>query len=757
MYAEDARTTGGIRAEHEGNEYARNMKAAQTRGRAGVRSRAADKRRPRSAGIMETTMKTLIKRILSPAAARALTVLTAVCLIFCAAGCNKNTPIENGYTQYNEIVIETPAVSPAAVDTEIDPGDADPSFDSGSAVNIILSGNGAGTEGKGVSFENGTVTVSAAGTYVIKGELESGGITVRASKEDDVKLVLDGVNISNSGFAALYVFSADNVIVTLAEGSENYLSSSGDFSQIDENNVNACVYSKDDIAFNGGGTLVVNCESGHGIAAKDDMAVSGTVMRITAGGHGINVNDSLKIDGASMTVRSGKDAIHCENGEDAGLGNVYVSKGSFTFVTEGDGIDASGIVRIDGGTFDVESGNYRDPEQSADFGEIGFGGFGGRGSGFGGWGGGSSAASETDSVSTKGIKADKEVDIMGGSFRLVCEDDAIHSDGRVFIGGGSFDISTGDDGIHADGEIMIYTPDGCDVKINNSYEGIEAPVITVNAGPGSIYVNATDDGFNASNGQGEGGFGGFGGFGGRGQGASGQTSGDSVILTFLSGTVTVNSGGDGIDSNGTVEVKGGLIRVSGPTSNNNGALDYGYKAVITGGTFIACGSSGMAQNFGSGSTQGSILLNCGSVEGGTEVRVTDGGEVIVSFTPAKQFGSILVSTPEMKAGGTYTVSAGSFSSEIKLTSLIYNGGGGTGPGGQGGSQGGNPGGMGPGGQGGSQGGNPGGMGPGGQGGSQGGTETEAPGGSAGEGDPGGMGSGDVAPGDFGQLNPGRSS
>ena len=164
------------------------------------------------------------------------------------------------------------------------------------------------------------------------------------------------------------------------------------------------------------------------------------------------------------------------------------------------------------------------------------------------------------------------------------------------------------------------------------------------------------------------------------------------------------------------------------------------------------------QNFGSGSTQGSILLNCGSVEGGTEVRVTDGGEVIVSFTPAKQFGSILVSTPEMKAGGTYTVSAGSFSSEIKLTSLIYNGGGGTGPGGQGGFPGGFPGG---GGQGSSQGGNPGGN-PGGfpggdPGGSQSGdTETQAPSGNAGEDDPEGMGSGEVAPGDFGQLNPGRS-
>lgn len=703
------------------------------------------------------------KRISFPSAVKAAALLCAACVASCTAlgfaGCSRSSLIENGYQPYNEIVVEETTVSPADVDTEIKPRDADDSYDSSTSKTVTFSDSGVTITGEGISVADGTITIKAAGTYIISGEIKDGGIVVKASKEDDVKLVLSGVTVEKSGFAALYVVSADNVIVTLAEGTVNRLSSSGDFSQIDDNNVNACVYSKDDIAFNGSGSLVINCDSGHGIAAKDDMVISGTEMQITAGGHGINVNDSLKIDGAVLTVRSGKDAIHCENEEDASLGNVYISKGEFSFVAGGDGIDASGIIRIDDGNFDIESGEYRDPEQSADFGSFGFG----RSGGFGGSGrGASSGQAETETASTKGVKADTEIDIMGGSFRLVCEDDAIHSDGKILIGGGSFEISSGDDGIHADAEITIYTPEGCDIRIDNSYEGIEAAVIVVNAGPGSIFVNASDDGFNASDGQGEGGFGSFGGFGGRGQSGSGQTS-STIALRFLSGTVTVDSYGDGIDSNGTLEVKGGLICISGPTSNNNGALDYGSKGVITGGTVIACGSSGMAQNFGSESTQGSILVNCGTLDGGTEVTLLSGDSVIASFTPSKQFGSIVVSSPELKKGGTYTITAGQFSTEITLSSLIYSAGGGIGgmdpggmnPGGMnpGGSQGGFPGGRPGGDQGGFPGGRPGGDTGDSQGGEDAGNDTK-PGGNGD--DPEGMGSGDVAPGDFGPLKPGNS-
>ena len=130
--------------------------------------------------------------------------------------------------------------------------------------------------------------------------------------------------------------------------------------------------------------------------------------------------------------------------------------------------------------------------------------------------------------------------------------------------------------------------------------------------------------------------------------------------------------------------------MSGPTNSGNGALDYAGTGTITGGVLIAAGSTGMAQNFGSDSTQGSILYNFSSEQsGGTSVTLTDGnGNVLASFTPEKQFQSVVVSAPGVVSGGTYTLTVGGESVTIEMTGTTYsnassgmNGGAGVGPGG----------------------------------------------------------------------------
>lgn len=165
----------------------------------------------------------------------------------------------------------------------------------------------------------------------------------------------------------------------------------------------------------------------------------------------------------------------------------------------------------------------------------------------------------------------------------------------------------------------------------------------------------------------------------------GFDSDSSCTLTISGGILIVNAGGDGLDSNGALLVSGGITYVSGPTNNGNGALDSGTGASITGGTVIAAGSSGMAENFGSSSTQGSILLNLSSTAAaGTKVAVADeSGNVLASFTPEKAFQSVVVSAPGMTVGGTYTVTVGSSSQTVTLSSLIYGSGGGMGMGGPG--------------------------------------------------------------------------
>ena len=132
-------------------------------------------------------------------------------------------------------------------------------------------------------------------------------------------------------------------------------------------------------------------------------------------------------------------------------------------------------------------------------------------------------------------------------------------------------------------------------------------------------------------------------------------------------------------------ISGGEVYVSGPTDNGNGALDYDGKAVITGGTVIAAGSSEMAMNFDSNSTQGSIMINCNNSS--SEIVLKDSsGNTLKSYTTAKNYSNVVISCPDIKVGETYSVTAGGQTVSVTMDSLIY---------GEGGGMGGNMGGMAP--------------------------------------------------------------
>ena len=268
----------------------------------------------------------------------------------------------------------------------------------------------------------------------------------------------------------------------------------------------------------------------------------------------------------------------------------------------------------------------------------------------------SSADSET-TISTKGIKAGGELNISGGKFKINSADDALHSNGKITLTGGSFELTAGDDGINSDAELEI--SGSAEVNITKSYEGIEAAVITVSGGDVSLV--ASDDGFNASDG--------------TAQGAMGTYS-EGASLSITGGTVYVNASGDGLDSNGNINISGGSVTVDGPTNSGNGALDSNGEINITGGTLIAAGMSGMAEAPGSSSTQYSVSCTFESTyDGGTKVSLVDeNGDEVMSFAPAKSFDNIIFSSPEISSGKTYKIladgeEAGTFTAE-DVTSYI---------------------------------------------------------------------------------------
>ena len=207
----------------------------------------------------------------------------------------------------------------------------------------------------GVSISGNIITISKEGTYVLSGALSEGQIVVDADSAK-VQLVLDNVDITCASSAAIYVKNADKTFITLAEDSENILMNTAEYEAIDDNNIDAVIFSKDDLTLNGKGTLTINSEYGHGIVSKDDLKLVSGTCNITAKNHALSGKDSVRIAAGTYNLTSGKDGIHSENADDDEKGFVYIASGDFTIESTGDGIDASYVVQIDDGDFEITAG-----------------------------------------------------------------------------------------------------------------------------------------------------------------------------------------------------------------------------------------------------------------------------------------------------------------------------------------------------------------------------------------------------------------
>lgn len=607
---------------------------------------------------------------------RFLALILAAALL---CGCSEQPALESTGTGENPATVTTQEVTgnDQSTQTPVYTGtidttqlftdrDRDASYNASKSAQISLQGTVATCSSDAVRISGSTVTITDEGTYVLTGNLVNGMIVVDADKEDKVQLVLAGVTIHSETSAPIYVLQADKVFITLQEGSTNTLSNGGSFVAIDENNIDAVIFSKDDITLNGTGSLSVSSPTGHGIVSKDELTVTGGNYTITTASHGLCGKDSVSIADATMVIDAGKDGIQADHDEDAALGFVYIADGSFTIEAEGDGISASSVMQIDGGSFSIITGGgsvNAEQKTSEDWGGFGGpGGMGGRPGGMGGrpgdggFGGNSSATTtEEDSASIKALKASADLFINDGSFVIDAADDAVHSNANVVIGGGNLTIATGDDGFHADAKLTIAAGT---ISISESYEGLEGLCIEITGG--DITLAASDDGLNAAGGNDESGFGGF-----RG-GDMFAANADSYI-TISGGTLFANAAGDGIDSNGNLTVSGGYTVVEGPTNGANGPLDYAGSASISGGTLVVTGSMQMAQSIAADG-QGILGVSVGNQSGGTKIELIDAkGNVLIALQPSKAYSCVVVSCPGMVSGETYTLNVGTLTGELQAS------------------------------------------------------------------------------------------
>ena len=527
-------------------------------------------------------------------------------------------------------------------------------YEEESSAVITLTGDSAECSSNAVSIQGSKITILDEGTYIVSGTLNNGMIVVNTDKSDKTQIVLAGADIHSETSAALYVLQSDKVFVTLKEGTINTLSSGESYEAIDENNIDAVIFSKEDLTLNGSGKLVIDSPAGHGIVSKDSLTITSGEYEITAASHALSGKDDVCIANAKFVLDAGKDGIHAENDDDETLGYVYIQSGTFEIEAEGDGISAASYMTIEDGSFSIVTGGGAEnaAKQTSDS-----WGHGMMDRGRGGHTSTSSTSSSEDSTSIKGIKASGNLTINGGTFVLNTADDAVHSNTSVTIGGGTFEIASGDDGFHADETLSI-----CDgtINITESYEGLEGLHVLVSGG--EIELVSSDDGINAAGGTDSSGFGGMRGNDKFGGGMSSSSDGSIVVS---GGSLHITAYGDGLDANGTLEISGGYTVVLGPTSGDTATLDYDVSGIITGGTFIGTGAYSMAQSF-SGSEQGVIAVGMSNQSAGTQVTLTDeDGKELFSYTPELSFGVVILSSPDMVSGKTYTLHIGEISQDFE--------------------------------------------------------------------------------------------
>lgn len=563
---------------------------------------------------------------------------------------------------------------------------------------ITLSPDGSTSTDASVRIDGQTVTITQAGTYQIAGTLDDGALIVESAENAKITLVLGGVSIKNTTGAAIQIATADDVTIELSEGTTNVLQSG---EEVDiatategEEASGGALQSKADLKIKGKGSLTVLGYLNNGIHCTKDLKIKNGNIRVTALGHGIKGKNSVTVSGGTVTVTSGKDGITSDETENEEKGFVTIEDGEIIITSAGDGVSAETTLTVTGGVISIISGGgSANAQQKTD--------------NMRDWWDFDNSASDDNSASCKGLKAGKAMMISGGSITIDAQDDALHTDGDMTISGGECILSTGDDGAHA--ELSLTVLDG-KITVLTSYEGLEANQITL-AG-GDLDITASDDGINANGGS-DGFSGGFGGGFGGGRGGMGGSfggrrndtnnhSGDMTppdnnnmtppdnsnmqtppddttdkqpVLLITGGKITVNADGDGLDSNGDLRVEGGDITVNGPSNGGNGAIDIGTEnggaGVIAGGTLIALGTSSMAENFDSTSTQCAFLVTMNSFGAGETITITDSqGNVLYTGVTVKSANSVVFSSADLVVGETYTVTIGSNSATVTQSSTV---------------------------------------------------------------------------------------
>lgn len=546
-------------------------------------------------------------------------------------GTEENTTLED----YNELI------------TSVDSSKQDENIE----TNLVINFSDLSKLPDGVSHSSGLVYITKAGTYLLKGNLE-GNIIVDKCNEQDVKLIFDNVNITSKGSSAPITFKKSNGkrIITLKENTVSTLkdSTSNFGDSADETLIEAKTVS---LTINGKGNLnlISQSISSTGIECKDELFVINANIDINTTNHGIKVDKYIHIENANIGIKSKNDGIKTDitpiSLEEAQTfanslenGYIYIKNTNLNIDSGDDAILANSCIYIsnkDTNDINIKT-NSGTPNTINESVSNSVNGKGIKVTGI------TYLSGTNETIVDSNVEENYSIIIDGGNTNINANGDAISSRGNVLIESGHITVSSGDDGIHAE---YLNTIRGGNINVSKSFEGIEGAGVEIYGG--DIIVNSIDDGINASN---------------------SSTNYDAHIY-IGGGNIEVNAEGDGVDSNGWMEISDGNLIINGPTGGMNGSLDSDKGILVKSGNILAVGSRGMVETPSSNSNQCYININLSSKTKDKIVIFDSSDNEIFSYTPTKEYQSVVLSLKQFEKGKTYYAQIGSNTYEATLNNI----------------------------------------------------------------------------------------
>lgn len=495
----------------------------------------------------------------------------------------------------------------------------------GTEAQVVVAGNIAPYLTATVNGANVAISQSAdlanEITYTLTGASDNGSFYMSGKLK--ATLVLNGLTLANADSAAINIQNGKRIAVELADGTVNSLSDGANGSQ------KACFMVKGHTEFKGGGSLTLVGNAKHAFWGGEYVELKKTVGSITitaAQKDGMNINQYLEQKGGVLTISgTGDDGIQISATDDADdelNGQAIISGGTMKIdvtATAVKGLKCDSLLSISGGTINITT-----------------------------TGGSEYDSDDNDVNGCSAIKSDGNISITGGTLTLKSTGaggKGMSADGNIVIDDGEITVTTtgkqyvygsldtSPKGIKADGCLTI---NGGVVNVTTSggegSEGIESKNIMAITG-GEVVVNAYDDAINAANG-----------------------------ITISGGKIyALSTNNDGIDSNGTLAISGGLVLSCG-TQAPEGGFDCDQNTfTITGGTIIGLGGETSTPTT-STTTQPVMILSRQSYSQGTYITLTKSNTTtpIFAFCVPQTYreATLLISDSSLSTGSSYTIGSG---------------------------------------------------------------------------------------------------